>query len=92
MTRWIINCEEYSKLISQQMDRSLSLRNRMFLRIHQWICPSCSCIKQNFSSIRQACRWVPPDEANDSPNCDTLPEEVVARIKSAIKTYPKQTP
>lgn len=92
MARWMINCEEFSELVSQQMDRPLSFRDRISLRIHQWICPPCRFIKQNFTTIRQACRWMPPDEVDSGSTCETLPEDVVARIKSAIKKCPKQTP
>lgn len=92
MARWLINCEEFSTLISQQMDCPLTLRERISMQIHQLICPPCRFIKQNFNTIRQACRWTPADEEESDLTCDTLPEDVAERIKSAIKKCPKHTP
>lgn len=56
MALWLINCEEYSRLSSQALDRPLSFWQRMHIRIHQWLCPPCSCVNQQFETIRKACR------------------------------------
>lgn len=89
MARWMINCEEYTTLVSNQMDRKLSLGDKLAMQLHQWVCPPCRFIRQQFSAMRHACRWVPEDPHGDTLHCEKLPEEISGRIKSAIKDLPE---
>lgn len=91
MAHWMINCKEYTTLVSRQMDRRLSLSDKIAVRLHQLVCPPCRLIKDQYSIMRQACRWVPGDQ-NERGTCrDELPGEICERIKSAINNLPKQT-
>lgn len=85
MGRWMINCEEYTKLVSQCMDTPPSLWTRVLIKVHQLICPPCGFLKQQLDDIRSACRWAPAQESDPSDPGETLPEEARARIKSALK-------
>jgi hypothetical protein len=85
MGRWMINCEEYSKLVSVCMDRPATIWERLLIKIHQLICPPCGYMRKQFDDIRTACRWVPADQVDSSSDERSLPDAARDRIKSAIK-------
>jgi hypothetical protein len=69
------------------MDRHLSLRDRILVRIHRWVCPPCNYIQKQFNTIRQACRWTPAEQYNGEDKQEkrpVLPDDVCARIQSKI--------
>jgi hypothetical protein len=70
------------------MDRSLSLWDRLSVRIHQWVCPPCNQIRHQFDAIRKACRMISAEtEETRWTNKDSIvmPEDVNKRIKAALK-------
>lgn len=52
----MLNCKESAELMSQGMDRSLTLRERWKLRLHLLACYGCRNARQQMEFIRQACR------------------------------------
>ena len=59
----MLSCKESAQLMSQGMDRSLSLRERFSLRLHLLACYGCRNARQQLRFIRQACSsWT---ERND---------------------------
>lgn len=92
MAFWFINCEEHSMLSSQAMDRPLPFWQRMRIQIHQWICPPCKCVNQQFKTIRKACRLTTheidlPTEVQNA----VLSEDTCLRIKSEIRKNLKKS-
>lgn len=85
MALWMINCKEYASLVSQRLDRPLSFRDKVMMRLHQLVCPPCKHIQAQMASIREACRWVPPNEMDTEQGVCVLPEEARLRIKAALK-------
>jgi hypothetical protein len=85
MTLWMINCKEHASLVSQKLDRPLSFRDKVMLRLHQLVCPPCKHIQTQMVSIRKACRWVPPNEMAPEEGVCVLPEEARMRINAALK-------
>lgn len=83
MAGWMINCKEYVELSSQQLDRSLSLWDRITMKLHHLLCPPCGLIQQQFKAIRNACRFSVDDEAFDESS--RLSDEACERMKAAIK-------
>jgi hypothetical protein len=40
--RWLhASCRHFTKLASERMDRALTARERMFYRLHRWMCAIC---------------------------------------------------
>jgi len=55
----MLSCKESAQLISQGMDRSLSLRERIGLRLHLLMCYGCRNTRQQLKFIRHACTsWI----------------------------------
>ena len=48
MNNWMMKCEEVSKLVSQSLDRTLPLHQRIGIRLHLMMCDLCT---QNFRQL-----------------------------------------
>ena len=54
----MLNCKQTSLLVSQSLDRRLTWRERMAVRMHLWICVYCRRFVQQLTLIRQQmARW-----------------------------------
>lgn len=51
----MLSCKEATELISQGMDRRLSLAERMGLRLHLLICRGCRATEEHLDFLRRAC-------------------------------------
>ena len=51
-----LTCKEASRLISQSMDRKLTVAQRSALRLHLSVCEACSRFGAQLSSLRAAMR------------------------------------
>ena len=55
----MISCKEASRLASQQLERKLSLRERLLLRWHTAYCTGCRRMESQFLFLRDATRgWM----------------------------------
>lgn len=58
-----LSCKEASKLISEGMDRRLSVAERFSLRLHVGICDACTRFSSQVRFLRRALKAFPgPDE------------------------------
>lgn len=56
----MLSCKEATRLMSETLDRPLSLRERMALRLHTLICSGCQRARQQFVTLRAMSRtWIP---------------------------------
>ena len=86
MPRWMINCEEHSRLASRDLDGPLSVRERLRARFHRWICPPCRQFKKQLATIRHACKDGQADlDKDQAAEGATLPEEACRRMEAAIR-------
>ena len=88
MARWMINCKEHSKLVSENMDRKLSIWERVSVRLHQILCPPCDLFRKQLETIREACRTAKMTGGASDPEECRLPDDVQARMKKVIKELP----
>ena len=54
----MLTCKDASQLMSQSLDRRLSLTDRMGLRIHLVICKSCQIAYRQLNFIHQFCKRI----------------------------------
>ena len=89
MTRWMLNCKDYAQLVSEGLDRPLSLWDRVSMTTHRLMCPPCNLIKQQIDSLRKACRFVPSDNPDEIDKNCVLSDDACMRIKKALREQQK---
>jgi hypothetical protein len=57
-----LSCREASRLISQGMDRRLSLGERIALRLHLFVCDGCTRLTRHVRFLRRALKSYPGPE------------------------------
>ena len=55
-------CREVHRLVSEGMDRDLSVRERTRVRLHLMVCKACTRFDGQMDLLRRAMRQGPPDE------------------------------
>jgi hypothetical protein len=74
----MLNCKQTSQLISQSLDRPLTLRERFELKLHLIICKYCRQFSQHLQTLRVAINtMVSSIENNDNIK---MPIDAKARI------------
>lgn len=89
MTRWMLNCKEYSQLVSEGLDRPLSLLDRVSMAMHRLMCPPCNMIRKQIDELRKACRFMPSDNPDETDKICVLPDDARTRIKKVLREIPK---
>ena len=62
----MLTCKEVTHLVSESLERSLSVKERLRLRLHFLVCAGCRNFRSQMTLLRQACRRLaegktPPD-------------------------------
>lgn len=55
-------CKEVHRLVSEGMDRDLSLVERTRMRLHLVVCAACTRFNRQMDLLRRAMRAVPPSD------------------------------
>ena len=80
----MLDCKQTSQLISQSLDRSLTLRERFALRLHLLVCKYCKQFSQHLQTIRVALKQMTSSiESNDGI---TMPSAAKSRILQSIES------
>ena len=80
----MLDCKQTSQLVSQSLDRSLTLRERFALRLHLLICKYCKQFSQHMQTIRVALKQMTSSiESNDGI---TMPSAAKSRILQSIES------
>lgn len=80
----MLDCKQTSQLISQSLDRSLTLRERFALRLHLLVCKYCKQFSQHLQTIRVALKQMTSSiESNDSIE---MPSAAKSRILQSIES------
>jgi hypothetical protein len=81
--RFTPTCPEVAKILSQGMDKELSLMTRMKLRIHYLMCSFCERYMKQLKYIRKVSREF-PEKIGDVSGA-SLPADAKARMKAALR-------
>ncbi len=77
------SCQELARLSSESLERKLSLRERLLIRLHNTVCTWCQRYENQLQSIHQAV------EGKGDVICDeadhTMSQECKERMKSLLK-------
>ena len=60
------DCREVHRLVSEGMDRDLSLVERLRLRLHLLVCTACTRFSEQMALLRGAMHAFPPDDSVDA--------------------------
>jgi hypothetical protein len=52
----MLNCQEVTRLLSESQERSLSLQDRMSLKMHVMMCSGCRNFGRQMHTLRQVAR------------------------------------
>jgi len=85
LARRLPTCKEVTRLMSDSLDRRLSLRQRIEVKWHLLICTWCERYKRQLLFIREALRYsLAPVEDKESPPTTSLPPAARERIKRVL--------
>jgi hypothetical protein len=59
----MMNCKEATQLISQSLERKLSMVERLGLKLHVLVCAGCRASERQFDFLRAAARRIGTPEA-----------------------------
>lgn len=89
LLRRLPTCKETVKVISESMERRLSLRERITVKLHLWICLWCVWYFEHLQLMRETIRSKAAAEPNlDSSSLPPLSAEARERMKLRL-TQPK---
>lgn len=79
----MLSCKEASYLVSQSQERRLHFRERWLLRLHLWMCISCSRFERQLRLLRNAMAVLNARAEIGLSDYD-MPEEVRDRIRKTL--------
>ena len=78
-------CKQTVEVISQSLERTLTLRERVLLKLHLWVCMWCVWYLEHLQIMRTTMRENAADLPEpESPSIPGLSPEARERIKEAI--------
>ncbi len=77
----MLNCKDVTHLVSQSLDRRLSWRERLGVRLHLMICDACARFARQMQFLRAAARRM---AQRDEPQTGALSEQARERIGRAL--------
>jgi hypothetical protein len=83
MNHWMFNCKEVTRVVSESMDRTLPIHQRMFIRMHLLMCKYCSRFRSQLLLIRDLSRS--EEMAGDSDDTIVLPPDACKGIKRSLQ-------
>ncbi|RMF92176.1 MAG: zf-HC2 domain-containing protein [Nitrospinota bacterium] len=79
----IRSCKEVTRLVSESLEHELSLMQRIVVRVHIFMCQSCTRFRKQILFLREVLHLQPDlDTTNASPG---LSPEARERIKQALR-------
>jgi predicted anti-sigma-YlaC factor YlaD len=83
----MLNCKQTSQLVSQSLDRRLTLQERFAVKVHLWICKYCRRFSRQLMAMRMGLqRMTQSVEENTELH---MPSESKARIAKALESEMK---
>lgn len=81
----MLDCKQTSQLISQSLDRKLTLRERFALQLHLIVCKFCKRFSQQLQIIRVSMKSLVDEvEKNDAI---LMPSDAKERISNVFKNH-----
>lgn len=79
----MLTCKDASHLVSEQLERRLSFRERWGLKMHLWICVNCRRFERQINFMHAALRML-GKRAEVADDSTEFPAEARERIRKAL--------
>lgn len=85
----MLSCKQVSQIISQSLDRPLTIRERFALKLHLFICKYCKRFSQHLQTLRVSMNtMVSSVEGNSSIEMPSAAKKRIAlSIESKLESY-----
>jgi hypothetical protein len=80
----MLSCKDASQIISQSLDRQLTVRERFALNLHLLICKYCKQFSQQLHAIRAALKLA--SRAIENDDTIKMPSETKKRLMQSIES------
>ncbi len=88
LLRRLPTCKQTVKTMSESLERRLTLRERINVKLHLWICLWCVWYIEQLQLLRTTIRIKAEQEANlDSPSLPSLSSEARERMKQNLSQH-----
>ena len=77
-----MTCEETAQLISEGLDRTLTLRERLALRLHQFECELCTRYARQLRFLQRTCADADEEQLTEAAE---LTDDARARIRNRLQ-------
>lgn len=85
LLRRLPTCKQMAPVMSESLERRLTLRERLMLRLHLWVCVWCVWYLEQLRTMREALRArSAQEEADNIDPAAKLSEEARERIRRAL--------
>jgi hypothetical protein len=81
LLRKLPTCQQTVEKISESMDRELTLRERINLKLHIWICAWCQWYLEHLEIIRETARA----KGTESPDLESVSSTLSAEARERIR-------
>ncbi len=83
----MLTCKETARLISEGLDRKLSLWQRMNLRLHLMMCGACSAYRRQVETLNRIVRRRFDESAVEAtaPDAPACPDEIKQRLRRYLR-------
>jgi hypothetical protein len=85
LLRRLPTCRDVTPLMSQSMERPLTIRERVVLTLHLWICVWCVWYLEHLHKIRGVVTEESVEASVESSSEPGLPQDARDRLKSALR-------
>jgi hypothetical protein len=85
LLRRLPTCKDVTPILSESLERPLTLRERIVVRVHLWICIWCEWYLDQLHEIRDACRARGGAEEPGEPTGVAMPDDAKERIRRALE-------
>ncbi|MGZ8269557.1 MAG: zf-HC2 domain-containing protein [Methylophilus sp.] len=83
----LLNCKQTSQLVSQSLDRRLTWKERLAVRLHLLICKYCARFNRQLLAMRAGLKRL--SQAIEQDTNIQLPSDAKARIAKALEAKAK---
>jgi hypothetical protein len=71
----MLNCKEITQMCSEEMERHLSVREKMALGTHLMMCTGCSNFRKQMGTLREVSKLYAQGQAISTPEPPSVPDQ-----------------